>query len=195
MNTLRQNDISSGSNQTVFQDKNRLLALDCEMVGIGPKAKKNALARVSIVDYEGKTVLDTFVKPKNEVTDYRTPFSGVTPELLESAPLFDEVKIQVENLLKDRILIGFALQHDLKVLEIRHPMILTRNIQLYKNFRKMSRVGRYPSLKFLAKEILGIKIQENAHDSVEDARATMELYRKYESQIEEDNNVNGYLRL
>jgi DNA polymerase III epsilon subunit-like protein len=33
-------------------------------------------------------------------------------------------------------------------------------------------------LKILAEEFLGIKIQEGAHSSVEDARATMALYRR-----------------
>ena len=38
---------------------------------------KTALARVSIVDYQGNVLLDTFCKPHGTVLDYKTEFSGV----------------------------------------------------------------------------------------------------------------------
>ena len=52
------------------------------MVGVGEKGKISALARVSIVNYYGEVLLDRFVKSTKEITDYRTQFSGITPELL-----------------------------------------------------------------------------------------------------------------
>lgn len=36
------------------------LALDCEMVGIGPGGHRSALARCSIVNKHGEVLLDTF---------------------------------------------------------------------------------------------------------------------------------------
>lgn len=36
--------------------------------------------------------------------------------------------------------------------------------------------GSTPSLKCLAKEVLGVTIQDGEHSSVEDARAAMQLY-------------------
>lgn len=47
--------------------KSRYLALDCEMVGIGTEGKKSVLARASLVDWEGKTVFDTFVQVPTRV--------------------------------------------------------------------------------------------------------------------------------
>lgn len=52
------------------------------MVGVGEKGKHSVLARVSIVNYYGEVLLDRFVKSRREITDYRTQFSGITPELL-----------------------------------------------------------------------------------------------------------------
>ncbi|CAG8525094.1 5404_t:CDS:2, partial [Acaulospora colombiana] len=60
------------------------IAVDCEMVGVGKNGKTSMLARVSIVNYRGETLLDKFVKPTEEVIDYRTPCSGITPSLLEN---------------------------------------------------------------------------------------------------------------
>ena len=54
------------------------------MVGVGPKGKKSEFARVSIVDYYGNKLLDKYVKPDKEVTDYRTPRSGIKKDHLEN---------------------------------------------------------------------------------------------------------------
>lgn len=62
----------------------KLLALDCEMVGIGSDGKDSALARVSIVNQFGKCVYDKYVTPGEEVTDYRTEFSGIRPHNLKN---------------------------------------------------------------------------------------------------------------
>ena len=49
-----------------------VVALDCEMVGVGPEGKLSVLARVSIVDWAGNNVFDSHVKVHEHVTDYRT---------------------------------------------------------------------------------------------------------------------------
>lgn len=58
------------------------------MVGVGAKGKYSVLARVSIVNYYGEVLLDRFVKSRREITDYRTQFSGITPELLINGNYF-----------------------------------------------------------------------------------------------------------
>lgn len=57
----------------------RAVAMDCEMVGVGPEGEESMLARVSIVNYFGKCVYDKYVKPTEKVTDYRTAVSGIRP--------------------------------------------------------------------------------------------------------------------
>lgn len=55
----------------------KILAVDCEMVGIGIGGKVSALARCSVVDFSGNVVYDNFVQPKGFVTDFRTKWSGI----------------------------------------------------------------------------------------------------------------------
>lgn len=54
--------------------------MDCEMVGVGIDGKENMLARVSIVNQYGHKIYDEYVKPVEDVVDYRTPLSGVRVE-------------------------------------------------------------------------------------------------------------------
>ena len=49
------------------------------------------------------------------MTDYRTEVSGVRPEDLVGAPEFKQVQTEVAELIKDRLLVGHAIHHDLKV--------------------------------------------------------------------------------
>lgn len=49
------------------------------MVGVGMDGKDSILARVSIVNHFGKVLYDKYVKPTEEVVDYRTPVSGIRP--------------------------------------------------------------------------------------------------------------------
>lgn len=58
----------------------RAVAIDCEMVGVGPDGEDSILARVSLVNQFGKCIYDKFVKPTEKVTDYRTAVSGIRPE-------------------------------------------------------------------------------------------------------------------
>jgi RNA exonuclease 4 len=154
------------------------LAMDCEMVGVGGEEDRSVLARVSIVNFHGALVYDSFVRPKEFVTDWRTHVSGVSPKNMATARSVDEVRDAVEELLKDRILVGHAIKHDLEVMMLGHPKKDIRDTSRFSGFRKYS-AGKTPSLKKLAKEVLGVDIQGGQHSSIEDARATMLLFRKH----------------
>ena len=60
------------------------VAMDCEMVGTGEDGKDSILARVSLVNHFGQCLYDKFVKPTDDVTDYRTFVSGVTQSDMEA---------------------------------------------------------------------------------------------------------------
>lgn len=154
------------------------IAIDCEMVGVGLKGSESILARVSIVNWHGAVLLDTFVRPQEMVTDYRTWVSGVRPEDLRGAPSFGNVQQQVADLIKGRVLVGHAIQNDLSALLLSHPRPLIRDTATFQGCRDLAKT-KHPSLRKLVALKLGIDIQKrgDAHSSVEDARATMALYR------------------
>ena len=117
------------------QEQARYLALDCEMVGVGPYGRQSALARVSLVDWNGLTVLDEYVRPEEEVTDYRTYVSGITAQHLASAThTMASIRPVVRALLQDRILVGHGLKADLHVLDLHHPWYDIRDTAKYEPF-------------------------------------------------------------
>jgi RNA exonuclease 4 len=172
------------SNQEIDQQLclTRRIAMDCEMVGIG-NGKESMIARVSIVNQYGACVYDKYVKPMEIVKNYRTPVSGIRPHHLKNGEDFNVVQKEVADIFKGRILIGHALYNDLGVLFLSHPKRLQRDTSIY--FSKFTG-GSTPSLKNLAAEFLGTNIQNGEHNSIEDARTTMQLYQLFKKQWESD---------
>ncbi|KAL9136024.1 MAG: hypothetical protein Q9175_002762 [Cornicularia normoerica] len=165
----------------------KFIAIDCEMVGVGHTPDSDsALARVSIVNYHGHQVYDSFVQPKEAVTDYRTFVSGITSQLLQSARTFEAVQTDVAKLLDGKILIGHAIKHDLEMLLLGHSKRDIRDTSRHPAFRQLAG-GKTPSLKKLAREVLGVDIQGGEHSSIEDARATMLLFRREKGGFEKEH--------
>ena len=141
-----------------FKGLTKLLAMDCEMVGVGFGGKDSILARVSIVNHFGNCVYDKYVKPTEKVTDYRTKVSGIRPEDIKDGDDFKLVQKEVSDMLKDRVLVGHSIKHDLKVLFLDHPKKMIRDTSLYKPFRAAFG-GKTPSLKNLTSRMLGVAVQ------------------------------------
>merc|ERR1740121_2569417 len=86
----------------------------------------SALARVSLVDADGVTLYDSYVKPGEIILDYRTQFSGITPEVLAGVyeTLADVQARLLEILTKDSIIVGHSLENDLSALKLVHNRVV-----------------------------------------------------------------------
>ncbi|PKY05893.1 hypothetical protein P168DRAFT_266700 [Aspergillus campestris IBT 28561] len=165
----------------------KYIAMDCEMVGVGPNPDSaSVLARVSIVNYNGEQIYDSFVRPKEMVTDWRTHVSGILPKHMVDARTLEHVQKEVTEILDGRILVGHALSNDLYALMLSHPKRDIRDTSKHVPYRKVAGGGS-PRLKVLASEFLGLNIQDGAHSSVEDAKATMLLYRRDKDVFEREH--------
>nr|XP_029476121.1 RNA exonuclease 4-like [Oncorhynchus nerka] len=174
-----------------FEGLTKAVAMDCEMVGVGPDGEDSIVARVSLVNQFGKCIYDKHVKPTEKVTDYRTAVSGIRPENIKNGENVKTVQTEVAEILQGRTLVGHAIHNDLKILLLDHPKKRIRDTQKYKPFKKIVKSGR-PSLKLLCREILNVKVQQGEHSSVQDAQATMRLYtmakKNWEAEIKASHN-------
>ena len=154
------------------------LAIDAEMVGVGDGGKRSALAQVVVVSFDERICYSAFVRPPEPITDYRTHVSGVRPEHMRHALPLRRVQTEVAALLRERTVIGHALQNDLRALMLEHPRRQVRDTSMYPAYRKQLGLGSRPrKLQALAKEFLQWDIQGAAHSPAEDAVAALRLYK------------------
>ena len=161
-----------------------VLAMDCEMCitsPVGTTPQVFSLTRVSIIDWAGMTVFDELVKPADPITDYLTPYSGITAAMLEgvTTTLQDiQQKLTTSILTPDTILMGHSLNSDLSALKLTHPYIIDTAL-LFPHPRGPPLKSR---LKWLAQRYLSREIQKGhgstGHDSIEDAKACLDLVKQ-----------------
>ncbi|KAG7698798.1 hypothetical protein KL951_002062 [Ogataea haglerorum] len=152
--------------------KPRMLALDCEMC---LTASGSVVTRVAVTDEAHKLVVGEFVKPDEEIIDYKTQYSGVDQASLKgvTTTLHDIQQKLLATISSKDYLIGHSLESDFCALKISHPTIIDTSIC----FDHVKGPPLKPSLRHLASEILGKSIQQsaNGHDPVEDCITCMEL--------------------
>ena len=127
------------------------------------------------MDEKEEVVIDDYVVQSERVVDYATRFSGISPEDLDPRSSTREKLVhRSATLMKLRhlidrgcVLVGHGLTKDFRVLNlVPPPDQVIDTVQLF------SRPGeRKISLRFLASRLLGTEIQQDRHDSIEDARA------------------------
>ncbi|KAH9482740.1 RNA exonuclease 1-like protein [Psilocybe cubensis] len=157
-----------------------VVALDCEMIYTTGGMR---VARVSIVDGSGKEIFDEFVRMDEgvNVIDYNTRFSGITPQNYATAlRTLSSIREALDLLIdSNTILVGHALDNDLKTLRIIHHKCIDTALL----FPHKAGAPYRRSLKDLVREKLGRSIQmgdaNEGHSSLEDASATLDLVRWY----------------
>uniref|UniRef100_A0A671W435 Interferon stimulated exonuclease gene 20-like 2 n=1 Tax=Sparus aurata TaxID=8175 RepID=A0A671W435_SPAAU len=163
------------------------LAFDCEMVGTGPKGRISHLARCSVVSYDGDVVYDKFIKPSVPVTDYRTRWSGIRPRDLVSAMPYAEARKEILKLLSGKVVIGHAVHNDFKVLGYSHPAALTRDTSRIPLLNSKAGIPVHEcASETHPRPLLSPQTGRKGHSSVEDAKATMELYKVVEVEWERE---------
>ncbi|XP_009462752.1 PREDICTED: interferon-stimulated 20 kDa exonuclease-like 2 [Nipponia nippon] len=156
----------------------KLVAIDCEMVGTGPGGRTSDLARCSIVSYRGDVMYDRYIRPAAPIVDYRTRWSGIRRHHMVNAVPFGKAQREILRILSGKIVVGHAIYNDFKALKYFHPKALTRD------------TSKIPSLNRKGAFLRPRRGGKAGHSSVEDARATMELYKVVEAEWEQHLMLN-----
>mmetsp|Transcript_59852 Transcript_59852/g.147011 ORF Transcript_59852/g.147011 Transcript_59852/m.147011 type:complete len:635 (+) Transcript_59852:2591-4495(+) len=140
------------------------------------------VGRVSVLECEQKSpIIDDHVLPRERVVDYLTRFSGITSDdldprrtkhrLVSTRNAYLELRYVLEQ---GCIFVGHGLKQDFSTLNlVVPPYQIVDTVEIY-HIPGM----RYISLRFLTNFVLHRDMQQDIHDSVEDARAAYELFQK-----------------
>lgn len=93
------------------------IALDVETTGL--QVGVDEIIEIAAVKFRGNEVLETFtqlVKPRQSLPLKITRLTGITPEVLENAPRFNEVGAKIASFIKSYPLVGHSINFDLGML-------------------------------------------------------------------------------
>ncbi|TDL28805.1 hypothetical protein BD410DRAFT_781349 [Rickenella mellea] len=150
------------------------------------------IARISVCDYRGNLIVDTFVRPTQAVVDYRSAVTGLQPHHLWTAPLFADVQKKVATVFRGRILVGHSLWQHLSLIGIRHPALDTRDLSLFLPFRRSLCGYSVVPLRQLVYHLMRRKIGFGYEHPLEEARAALDLFRSYEEHWEDIIRAGGW---
>ncbi len=188
---------TAGSVQAASWLDNACLILDTETTGLGWGSE---IVEISIIDgNSGKVLLETLVKPLRPIPDEVIAIHGITNEMVEAAPTFDAVALQVADIIKDSYIpvVAYNAAFDKKMLasalahfspELDHPLTkaLTNAhfecaMLAYAAFKgdwnEAYGEFKWHKLENAAKQ-QGIKLDGSAHRSLFDCQLTRALLLK-----------------
>lgn len=148
----------------------------------GGKHQKERITEIAIYRFDGSQVIDRFaslINPQSGIDPFVQRLTGITPNMLRSAPKFHEVAKRIVEITEGCILVGHGVAYDYSMLR--------------KAFAELGYDFHAPTLDtiYLAKQILepqpayslgkicknlGI-IHTQAHRALGDATATLELFK------------------
>uniref|UniRef100_A0A0K0F609 Exonuclease domain-containing protein n=1 Tax=Strongyloides venezuelensis TaxID=75913 RepID=A0A0K0F609_STRVS len=178
-------------------EENNIVALDAEFISVDKtdNIKTDEIGRISVVDENEQVIIDDYIQTgSSTVNDYKTSVSGIVESDLNPETTNKQLTTLKVAYMKILYLvehsfhfIGHGLCNDFNVLNI-----WVNEIQ-YSDTVKLCRLQLKPMLplKKLAFKFLDKVVQKDTHDSIEDAKTALQVYRKYETLKEHE--INEYL--
>ncbi|KAI7828196.1 ubiquitin carboxyl-terminal hydrolase-domain-containing protein, partial [Gamsiella multidivaricata] len=191
---LRPDEIKPGEQMLIAIDT-EFVALSREETEIRSDGTKSllrpprmSLARVSVLrgdegPLEYVPFIDDYIATSEPVVDYLTEFSGIQPGDLDpnvSKHTLVPLKVAYKRLrvLVDMgcIFVGHGLRQDFRIINILVPPEQVKDtVDIFHIKNRQRKI----SLRFLVWYLLHQDIQSETHNSIEDARTALALYKKY----------------
>ena len=89
------------------------LFLDTQTTGLGPK---DEVVQVAVVDWWGRVLLDTLVKPTIPIPPAASAIHGITDDMVADAPTFKDIAPALKGLLEFETVVIYNTDYDLGLL-------------------------------------------------------------------------------
>lgn len=189
--------------KSMLASPNDFVVLDIETTGFLPEW--DYIIEIGAIKYKNHVEVDRFtslVQPPTDdgeeyIDDYITELTGITNEMLETAPTIENILPKLYNFLGDSIIIGHNVNFDINFLydnftqyldkplsnDFVDTMRLSRNLHPEeKHHRLLDLCNRY-DLDY-----------SHAHRSIEDCKLTFSCYQKLIGEINDKfNNFDSFL--
>lgn len=168
------------------------IVIDTETTGLN--ADTDELLQVSIIDSQGNTLFNSYIKPLfTENWDGAMAVNHITPEMVANAPNIIEVKQEINKIINSaNLIVGYNTDFDLSFLSavgIENSKATVIDVMqdfadIYGEWSDKYGCNKWQKLTKCA-EYYGYDWEnDTAHDSLADCRATLYCYKKMKEQKE-----------
>ena len=168
--------------------REKIIVFDVETTGL--YADEDEILQVSAIDGNGKTLINTYVKPTQAKAWPRASrVNGITPETVKDAPTFSEIRAEVQKIFDEHdYLVGYNVFFDIDFLrasgiEFRNKIdeekffdVMEAFAVIYGEWNDYYESYTWQKLITCA-DYYGFK-NYDAHDSFNDCRATLFCFKK-----------------
>ena len=153
-----------------------------DLEATGGKFNEESIIEIAIYKFDGVSITDQFislVNPEKEIHPYVEKLTGITSNMLKTAPKFHEIAKRVIEITSDSVLVAHNAQFDYRILQLEFKrlgfdfsmksictVILSQELLPEQESYKLGRLSRS----------LGIPIKDR-HRASGDALATVELFK------------------
>ena len=179
--------------------ENEIIIVDTETTGLN--ADTDELLQVSIIDSQGNTLFNSYIKPLfTENWDGAMAVNHITPEMVANAPNILEVKQEINRILNSaNIIVGYDTNFDLSFLSAAGIEFEQQQIvdimqdfaPIYGEWNDYYGSYKWQKLTTCANYYNYNWGDDTAHDSLADCRATLYCYLQITSDKENTNEGNN----
>ena len=147
-----------------------IIVLDVETTGINPRY--NDILQCSIIDGTGNVLFNEYCRPsKRKKWDDAQAVNGISPDDVKDCLTFDDFSPMVCDIIhKHKLIVGWNVEFDLKFLDAKEA--LPDNVK-YCDVMKIFKYAHPESRYRLVDAAELYEVSFNAHNSVEDCKATL----------------------
>lgn len=179
--------------------ENEIIIVDTETTGLN--ADTDELLQVSIIDSQGNTLFNSYIKPLfTENWDGAMAVNHITPEMVANAPNILEVKQEINRILNSaNIIVGYDTNFDLSFLSAAGIEFEQQQIvdimqdfaPIYGEWNDYYESYKWQKLNTCANYYNYNWGDDTAHDSLADCRATLYCYLQIISDKKNTNEGNN----
>ena len=162
----------------------KIIVFDTETTGLNPYGNDEIL-QLAIINGNGEELFSSYIKPDLRKTWAKAAeVNGITPRMVKDSPHFEEVEEKVQEIFDSAdVIVGYNVEFDIRFIEASGIKI-NKKAKIFDVMREYAVVrgiknDYYGDYKFCKLEqcARAYKYKFDAHNALEDAKATLHCYK------------------
>ena len=161
----------------------KIIVFDTETTGLNPYGNDEIL-QIAIINGNGEELFNSYIKPEARRTWTKaSEVNGITPRMVKNSPHFSDVQDTIQDIFNNaEVIVGYNVEFDIRFINASGIKI-KKNTKIFDVMKEYAVVrgviGNYGDYSWCKLEqcASAYNYKFDAHDALEDAKATLHCYK------------------